>query len=471
MVLAPTTTLLAQYFDKRRGLANCLAQAGASGGSLVFPILLRTLLNNYSLFGTLLFVGAMNLHLAVAGSLLRPTYSYLKSRGRDKPTASESNHDSVDSSGHVQISASPKILNDNRDTLTHLGEKNGMSVKTVLNHNQDVVIKYGKDRVNLVNQLDSEEHHNQSSKDFKQENNDYTTNCLANGDTCRNQLALNVPSSDSKHNTVTDVQEPLLYYSPNVAQAILGRRARERHNSDISNTSKRGPLYAGVSSSSIGRYASTELSVSSVLDLRRRDTASVRISVGDSVNESKMSKLCCFKKKQSTGALDCRVLRRLPLWFFQPSACLLCSSCSMVLVFLPPLARDKGLTDSEITVFMSAIGGIDIIALLIWGIIADCGCLKRYQLVIIAALIFGVAVNLCPFYVNFSSFMAISVVCGLMGRVYFSLYPVLLVDFLGLDYLRSALGVSVTTQTIFNAFMLPLIGKVKPFEPGAQYFL
>ena len=277
-----------------------------------------------------------------------------------------------------------------------------------------------------------------------------------------------IGSDVSVNGIYKDVQEPLLYYSPVVARAIRGRKTRQRHISDVSNSSKLETLEAAISNSSLGRksnlglYASTELSISSVLDLRVPDGVSQSVKSEKGTIQTKNSIVCCLGKTLSStlsGFLDCRVLRRPPFWFFLPSACLLCNSCSMMLVFLPPHARDKGLTDSEITTFMSVIGGVDIISLLLWGLIADCGTIKRYQLVTIAAVIFGIIANLISFFEHFSSFLILSVICGLIGRVYFSMYPVLLVDFLGLEYLRSALGLLIMTQTIFSACAIPLLGE------------
>ena len=454
IILAPSMTLLGQYFDKRRGLANCIAQAGASAGSLVFPVLIRALLNTYSLHGTLLFVGAMNLHMLVSGSLLRPLSFYKKKVVKDKRVINEN--------GHIRHEELPirtqNTLKDKIENVTVLLDKNGVTIHKTEDKNLNIIIEQENKYIKFDGSIDTKL--SQYSKTSEQLNGNHATN-ISNGIAKNHQVISNNTVNDLKHTyrSATEVREPLLYYSPTVARAILGRKSKERYYPELGSSSTLGAFVAGMSTSSIGRYASSELSVSSALDLRDKDTIShhKQDNTDDKPTETT---LCCIQRTPgSSSVFDCSVLKRLPFWFFLPTACLLCSSCSMVLVFLPPHARDKGLTDSEITVLMSTIGGIDVVALLVWGVIADCGCMKRYQLVMVAALIFGVAIHLSPLYDNFSSFMAVSVVVGLIGRVYFSLYPVLLVDFLGLEYLRSALGLTIMAQTCFVAFIVPLIGK------------
>ena len=436
--MAPSTIILGQYFSKRRSLANCVAQTGASSGSLLFPILLRALLDNFGLFGTLLFVGAINLHVLVSGSLMRPTSFYRKpivdNFANSKSDFTRVNGAVLTNGKRLNLHSNGNIVHENGDaSVLRLTEyqNGGTEIKTGGNEN-------------CLNQNEPE---NPFLEAKRKETLD--SNITVNG-------------------VHKDIQEPLLYHSPVVARAILNHKPRQRYISELSHSSKLETLEAAISNTSIGRrsnlglYASTELSISSVLDLRLSDGYSQSAKPEKHSNETKTTSICCLGKNlcsKLTGFLDCRVLRRLPFWLFMPSACLLCNSCSMMLVYLPPHAQEEGLTDSEITTFMSVIGGVDIISLLLWGLIADCGTIKRYQIVTIAAVIFGIISLLISFFETFSSFLVLSVICGLIGRVYFSMYPVLLVDFLGLEYLRSALGLLIMIQTIFSACAIPLLGE------------
>ncbi|XP_048744845.2 monocarboxylate transporter 12-like isoform X3 [Ostrea edulis] len=72
----PALVILGRYFDKKRGIASSLGNTGVSFGSLVFPPIIRALLNHYGLRGTLVVVGGIHLHLCVAGALMRPIEFY-----------------------------------------------------------------------------------------------------------------------------------------------------------------------------------------------------------------------------------------------------------------------------------------------------------------------------------------------------------------------------------------------------------
>ena len=469
LILPPTIALVGQYFDKRRGLANCIAQSGGSAGSLVYPIMLRTLLDNYSLFGTLLFVGGICLNIAVSGSLFRPPSFYSRSRERTKP----SNSTEEFSNKNVQRETC-RNKNVQRETCTTHNSQTDDGMSETLYKTSDEFYFHTKgngrhepdsfrenETIKISGHIDSRGLTSQTAKETVQQNDDhnhsYTIKKTVNGHL--RECDYSKSDNTAKEFINSSVQEPLLYYSPTVARAILGSKPRERHISEISNSSRLGNFIAAVSNSSLGLYASTELSVSSVLDITHQSGKPPNKLDSDSASVT-----VCFIMKTICSKLsslfDCSVVRRPPFLFFLPSACFLCSSCSMVLVYLPPHARDQGLTDLEITIIMSIIGGIDIVSLLLWGFIADCGLIKRYQLVTIAVILFGITAHLISLYVHFTSFVAFSIVTGLVGRVYFSMFPVLLVDFLGLEYLRSALGFQIMTQTTFNAVMIPLIGKL-----------
>ena len=396
-------------------------------------------MDNYGLFGTLLFVGAINLHLLVSGSLMRPTSFYRKPIVW-KAVISESDFSQTKET--VIANGKPSNFLIETNPVHQNGNTIGVRVSEYQNGGEKTKAYLNGIVLN----------HNETKNDFPQ------------------AAMTEKISSDSHVNGIhKDIQEPLLYHSPVVARAIFGSKPRQRHVSEVSHSaSKLETLEAAISNSSIGRrsnlglYASTELSVSSVLDLRLPDSIPQNANSDNPSRGTNNNNLCCLGNKlcsKLSGFLDCRVLRRLPFWLFVPSACLLCNSCSMAMVYLPPHAQEVGLSDSEITTFMSVIGGVDIVSLLLWGLIADCGTIKRYQMVTLAAVIFGIIAHMISFFNSFSSFLVLSVICGLIGRVYFSLYPVLLVDFLGIEYLRSALGMLIMIQTIFSACAIPLLGE------------
>jgi sugar phosphate permease len=64
--------VLNSYFDKRLGFAYSVANVGGSIGSLVMPIIIQNLLEEYGLQGALLVISGLILNTAIVGSLMRP---------------------------------------------------------------------------------------------------------------------------------------------------------------------------------------------------------------------------------------------------------------------------------------------------------------------------------------------------------------------------------------------------------------
>lgn len=64
--------MVGRYFDKRRSLANGLSVAGSGVGSFLIPPILHFLIDQYSIKGCILVLGAFSFHLCIAGMLYRP---------------------------------------------------------------------------------------------------------------------------------------------------------------------------------------------------------------------------------------------------------------------------------------------------------------------------------------------------------------------------------------------------------------
>ena len=67
----PCTIVLGEYFEKRRGLANAVANLGASVAGIMWPPLIVYLLEQYDLRGTLIIIGGVYLHFIPVGLIMR----------------------------------------------------------------------------------------------------------------------------------------------------------------------------------------------------------------------------------------------------------------------------------------------------------------------------------------------------------------------------------------------------------------
>ncbi|KAK3732192.1 hypothetical protein RRG08_026574 [Elysia crispata] len=76
MVIVPGISLIRYYFHRRRSLAQIIGRCGISVCGIVMPTLIRLIRKEFGVRGTFLVVAAIELHIVLAGLLLRPVESY-----------------------------------------------------------------------------------------------------------------------------------------------------------------------------------------------------------------------------------------------------------------------------------------------------------------------------------------------------------------------------------------------------------
>ncbi|XP_072020649.1 monocarboxylate transporter 6-like [Amphiura filiformis] len=82
---------LATYFNNNYSIANSIAQTGLSFGVMVIPLLTQFFIDIYGWRGTMLLLGAINMHFVLSGAVLRPVniYGNIQNNLNDKdPTCS-----------------------------------------------------------------------------------------------------------------------------------------------------------------------------------------------------------------------------------------------------------------------------------------------------------------------------------------------------------------------------------------------
>ena len=67
----PAMLMVGKYFEKRRGMANSIANVGGSLGGFVLPFFLTFLFSEYGLEGTLIIAGGLYLQFLPAGLVMR----------------------------------------------------------------------------------------------------------------------------------------------------------------------------------------------------------------------------------------------------------------------------------------------------------------------------------------------------------------------------------------------------------------
>jgi len=269
-----------------------------------------------------------------------------------------------------------------------------------------------------------------------------------------------------------EVESPLLKHltpTSRRSQLAMVGRSRARTISERSKTNlvqRMESSLSVVSMSNIGGFASTELSISlsSMANLagsiNKLNQAHREIKTQQLEKECYQSDEKCYKniaRKVNCSAFNFGILKRPPFLLFLVCACLIVT-ISSIQMFLPPFAIDSGISSKDSDFLITVISIVEIFGTVTWGYIADKQIIKRHKIITLAACSVAVVSFSAPFFRSYGVFIAYSVWYGFFGRVYFGLFPVVLVDFLGIENLGAALGLLMVLQTAFNAIMQPVVG-------------
>jgi len=387
---------------------------GAGVGGLVFSFLIRSLVETYGFSGGMLLLGGVMLHVLIAACLMRPTSYYT----RLSTVVDESDLH------RPAITSDRENMNDKLlptpQTDAHSTESSGKGD--------------GGTNDKLLSKTQTDAH---------------TAKLGQKGDQVNGHSVGNL--------TLKDVEHPLLGFkaSPLLTRAIEANHKRMRTYSERGKDSLN--VYGSATLfkiPSLSRYASVELSVSSAFDLPALTAEKEKTTPNDEDNNTST---CNRKCAYLTRFVDCSILKRIPFIIWIVCACCLVL-LSSIQIFLLPHAIDKGLSIEESHMLNSIISIIDIFSMIGWGLFADQHFLKNYQIISIASMIVATATFFMPLITTKTGFIAYSVLFGLFGRVFFGLYPVVLVDYVGIDNLGKALGINGLIMPTFHALEQPLTG-------------
>ncbi|KAL4225285.1 hypothetical protein ACF0H5_015973 [Mactra antiquata] len=237
----------------------------------------------------------------------------------------------------------------------------------------------------------------------------------------------------------------------NLSIAARKRTFSENFKSNISIVNQRS--LTGIKSASINIGSELSLpSISSIMilnsDLHKGDTE------GKMVSKSNCAILSSF--------IDCSAMRRISFMMYIPCACCL-TTLSALQLYIPPFAKDNGLSMNSSSLLITIISITDACANILWGLLADKKFIRIHKIVGFTSALISAITFFAPLFDSHVAFIAYSVTYGIFGRVFFSLYAPVLVDFLGLEYLGSALGIASLAQTACLAALIPVVGTMRDY--------
>ncbi|KAL8581018.1 hypothetical protein ACOMHN_048052 [Nucella lapillus] len=403
MLCSPGEVLVGAYFKKRRALALPLAKCGASIGGIVMPLLVTYFLQTYGLSGALLLTGGICMHTLATALLFRPTSFFTKHKIQQKEyQVTLDKYATADSDRETTQKLLPPNL--------QIENKNVTSIQLPFRASSDPDLSSVKKTRGMAERPGS----------------------LSN--LSDHRWTRGVPALEMEWAVTAGSQE--LAPKPPLSGGAVFR------NSFSSLPDCNGKLEDGF----------TMIEAGGVCRLVSQDLRS---------SESLPEKQRCGKcSKASSFMLDCSLFRS-PLFRLLLAYFVFFNAPNIMASYLPALASENGVTDSQNGLLLSVMGGLDLVCRLLCALVANAKFMRVPTMIIIAYVILGVASQFVRFLTSFYHFLALSMLLGLLGSVGNAMLPILVLEFVGLNHMGKALGFVILTCGAFSAISFPLLGYIR----------
>lgn len=164
---------------------------------------------------------------------------------------------------------------------------------------------------------------------------------------------------------------------------------------------------------------------------------------------------------ESKKLIDLTLLKNSRFLTFCIGICFLSLAFNSVLIFIPPLAKDLGLTRLQGAYILSISGLFDILGRLGSGVILNLKKIKPFRMIIYntAMFLLGILSFTLPLSSSFIELSIIGAFYGLLTGIYTSQKSVILADILGSESLNSSFGILICFQGIGTLLGPPFTGK------------
>lgn len=217
------------------------------------------------------------------------------------------------------------------------------------------------------------------------------------------------------------------------------------HTADVSKIDNLSNIY--------GSLADVTSSVQSVFLAKRLDSA-VEPTSTEKENESCLSTYCL-------GVINFRILKNHHLKFIYLVGFLAIYGCRLQISYLPPYAKDCGISRRNISYLVTIIGACDFAGRFAVAWIADSKRIQRNHIIASSLIIMGITSVCISFVTTFTTFSIYSVIYGLFGGLYNSFLPLLLVECVGAKNLSTSLAFVIQVHGISISSMAPVLGTIR----------
>ncbi|XP_025112475.1 LOW QUALITY PROTEIN: monocarboxylate transporter 4-like [Pomacea canaliculata] len=176
----------------------------------------------------------------------------------------------------------------------------------------------------------------------------------------------------------------------------------------------------------------------------------------------------CFPvEKQATGSkrrklMHWSLLKQPAFVLYCLSMCLLTASMKSSIVFLPPLAKSRGVSETNAAYLLSISGVADTVGRVLTGVVLELSIVRPYRPMAFSSFLFaiGALAFASPFCLPFHTSPSLSP-SSAFSLAHARLKSVILVDLLGQETLSSSFGIMSFFQGVGNFVGPPLSGVLK----------
>ncbi|BFZ09848.1 hypothetical protein BsWGS_12887 [Bradybaena similaris] len=479
-VFVPSISLIRLYFNQRRSIAQIMANVGQSFAVIIVPPVIRIIRKHYGISGTFIVVAGIELHMTVAGLLLRPISSYRYrpriSRRLSKAKAMEEVMISEDYN-EFKLDPKYKILVKRMSTQALrsswvnnserpegrkamvfdeplLIQKSGTSIDTTKSQTQ--ISAEGNEMLNS-NQNQNKELQNINDNKFSA-----NPECVSGPsmpDCSNNSNDKNGAENQQNKYVVPSTAEKTLLSGADTTMSSLVNRREE--------VSERNLMWSANTNQSMNTKENRPRSIRE--SVRRSRASELRSSYNvDNLSESESEEmvLVATGKHQYSGAADLFVIsveeasdRR---WLFRMVllATIPGSANLYVRNYIPAVTEGQGASLDESAILLTIVGATDLVSRLCIGLFADTHILTSVQIIIITQLCLASVCHCLRFFEGFEPLIAFVILMGAFVGTRISVLPLLSMEIVGVENMPQALSIISTIGALSSAFMNPIFGSV-----------
>nr|KAG5712778.1 hypothetical protein BaRGS_007375 [Batillaria attramentaria] len=159
---------------------------------------------------------------------------------------------------------------------------------------------------------------------------------------------------------------------------------------------------------------------------------------------------------------DVKLLRNPLFWLVQAYVCVGVMGATGAGSYMPSMCREKGLDKDDTAIVLTTWGACNLVGRLASGVVADRKWLRPSHISALSFVAIAVlfhTLRLLPH--NFTAVMAFGVLYGMFEGTYFTMLPLIIIDFVSLDNFSRTFGFAQLSQGAFATVLYPVLGRLR----------